>query len=301
MSIFDTIGRLMKKPAPGLLALEKAEVDAQAALDAATERLAALEANRTDAILSGDDARTAHRAALQTARDDIEDGRAALAAIQARLSQEREVAAEAARVAAYNTALAKRDEVAALILEKYPQLAGGLVDLIRLSAEADLAIEAANDDLPAGAEPLDKAEWLARSMPGTPRKLISEKKVQLWCRPDTKYPTDIQVGIKEGRNGRGISKTSGLPFDRHTFIERRWERARYVELGEKLSGLDLPGLVGGEPAFWESSPWSTAETILQKIKQHEALRRAHRAAPPEPPEIEVEYQLVDEPPAEAAE
>ncbi|MDI4666916.1 hypothetical protein K9U40_21705 [Xanthobacter autotrophicus] len=299
MSIFDTIGRLMKKPAPGLLALEKAEVDAQAALDAAKAKLADLEAGRVEAVLGGDDARTAHRASLQTARDDLEDAQAALLAIQSRLAQEREAAAEAARIAAYDAAIAKRDEVAALIREKYPQLAGGLVDLICASAEADLAIGAANANLPAGAERLEAVELVARARPGTPRKLISEKKVRLWCHRGTKIPC-AQSNITDQGNGRGIDKSGGR-FDGHTFIERRWERERYVELAEKLSALDLPGLIGGEPNYWTAAPWNTADTILKNIKEHEALRRAYRAAPPEPPEIEVEHELVIEPPAQAAE
>ncbi|MFG1300963.1 hypothetical protein V5F49_14315 [Xanthobacter sp. V3C-3] len=300
MSIFDNLSRLLKKPAPGVTALEKAEVDALTALDAAKAKLVGLEASRVEAVISGDDARTAHRAALQTARDDLEDAQAALLAIQSRLAQEREAAAEAGRVAAYDAAIAKRDATVALILEKYPQLAGGFVDLIRASAEADLAIEAVNADLPAGAEPLVQAERLARSMPGTPRRLLSEKTVRLWCHRGTKIPA-AQDNIVDHGNGEGISRHSGRHFDRHTFIERKWERERFTEWGEKLAAIDLPGLVGGEPNYWTAAPWNTADTILKNIKEHEAMRRAYRAAPPEPPEIEVEHELVIEPPAEAAE
>lgn len=309
MSIFDHLSRLLKKSAPGIAALEKAEADAQAALDAAKAKLSALAASRVEAVLGGDDARAAHRAAIQIGRDDEEDAQAALLAVQARLAQERDVAAQAARVAAYDAARDKRNAAAEVIRERYPQLAAGLVDLLRLAAEANAATEAANADLPSGARPLDDAESAVRDALSVPRELVSKRRVSLWCTAGSKLPVEDQKGIIDDGEGRGRKTfpatgargTTTSHYDKHEFIEQRWREGRPAAFGPRLAALDLPGLVAGEPDFWSASSWSSPEGILLKITDAKALRGAYRAAAPEPAGIVTEYELVGDLAPEAAE
>lgn len=307
MTVFDSIAKVFNSPKKATLpTLERAEADAMAALQAARGRVSELEAGRTEAVLAGDAARADHRTALQAARDDVEDAEAALAAIRARLSQDRAAAAEITRLAAYDAARAKRDAAAEAIRVRYPAAAAELLALIALAAEADAAVEAVNADLPAGATPLDDAEGLVRDVPGLPRQVIDERRVSLWCVAGTTRPADKQSGIVDRGGDRGARVvpagsgrgTSEVPFERRDFIARTIREGRNAEFGPRLRGLDLPSLVAGEPDLWATASWADPVLVLRKLAEGEDLRRAFQPEPAEPKTITI-YELAS--PAVAAE
>ncbi|MCJ2009853.1 MULTISPECIES: hypothetical protein [unclassified Methylobacterium] len=66
--------------------------------------------------------------------------------------------AEFARVERYEAARAQADDARRALAEMYPQLAGDLVSLLRVAAEAELAVKAADADLPRNAIPLANVE-----------------------------------------------------------------------------------------------------------------------------------------------
>jgi hypothetical protein len=66
--------------------------------------------------------------------------------------------AEAARRAAYDAAAAAREASVKALRDRYAELAAALAALLSDAVEAHRAIEAANSDLPSGAEPLPDVE-----------------------------------------------------------------------------------------------------------------------------------------------
>ncbi|RUW42987.1 MAG: hypothetical protein E5V37_23570 [Mesorhizobium sp.] len=151
-------------------------------LKAAEEATDALEAERKRVLLDGSDKDLAavedrlaaayrHTERLEAARDELE--RRIEAATVAETQQD--------RAAQYASAKAQADAAARLLSAKYPAIARDFAALLKALAEAAIAVEAANRNLPEGATPLVDPEFVVRGKPGEPEKTISQETVDVWC------------------------------------------------------------------------------------------------------------------------
>lgn len=76
--------------------------------------------------------------------------------------------AQAEKAERYARAKAARDRCATLIRQKYPSVQGALMELLAEIAAATAAVQAANNDLPDGADYLDSPEGVAFGYPDSP-------------------------------------------------------------------------------------------------------------------------------------
>lgn len=167
---------------------------------------------------------------------------------------------EKARVAAYAKARKLGSDATAAILDQYPRLARQVRDLLRQIAEAELAIDAVNKDLPAGAEHLPSPEIAARGRPIQPEQILSEKIEARWVHPMTMQPVDDaqQRTITAQPDGTGFSSTSGLTFYRGTFRRIVFLRAVAGDWPRRFANsITMPGLREDHLPEWSALTYLT--------------------------------------------
>jgi hypothetical protein len=191
-TILDKLRGVLRRPqnsaadlGTALADARRAETEAKTAVDKQAE---AVKANFLDDAAKRERDRT-ELERLRLAASDAEAIRGAL--------EERYVAAlasdeDARRQVVYAAAQAKANAAAAALSKAYPRLANSMVAMLKDLAEAQLAVTAANAELPTGALPIIDPEMEARGVPGQPREIVSDTEVELWGRFDMLTPVDEQ-------------------------------------------------------------------------------------------------------------
>ncbi|CDX22111.1 hypothetical protein MPL3356_390151 [Mesorhizobium plurifarium] len=263
-------------------------------LEAAAENL---EVERRRVLLDGTDKDLeAIEAKIASANRDIERAYAAKTELTKRLEAAKAAATESELRARYDAAKAQADAAGKMLRKEYPELAKRLVSLIRTLAEADVAVEEANRQLPADAPPLLPAEILVRRRPGTNEKIISEKEVSLWVHAGTVTPfAEDRQAEADQREKDYAANWNGLPPDgviqvgSSRVVKRRFIRKTYVPRGNAmlhtpLASIELPGLVGGDPPFWDQFRVSvqSPRSILARLQELATLKPAPPAEAGQP-------------------
>ena len=273
---------------------------AEAELAAAREAQAAAEAAYRAQLLTADEAALRR---LVEARTDagvrVDRALALVAALGERLAAAQDREAEADRVIAYEAARKQADEAREVLAQLYPQLANGLVDLLRAVAEAEIVVSRVNDDLPRGVDMLPGVEASVRDVPGSARELISEQVVELWCRPGERMPGTLNQGqVQIGHGGGGFIRPPSGPV--MNVVNRRYVERRYAEgvpgnFAYSLAvSMNLPGLRAGDAPFFRAAKPVDAPTPRQVLAVLDSLA-ANAASPTKPPRAEkVELELVSE-------
>lgn len=289
MSALTTLRNLLRRHPEAEPAEAEQDRDTAAAEVAAAEAaVAAAEAAYTAGLL---EANPADMRALddnrRAAAIRVDQARAFLAALETRLAEAQDREAERGKAERYAAARAQADAAADTLRDMYPQLAVALVDVLRSVAEAEVAVKAANADLPRGAAPLLPVESRVRDLPGRPEEIVSEAEVTRFCRKGVQMPGGLDQSAVSRVNG-------GHWFIQHTNAQNEYvaERA-FIEQsylpkdpGKSADGLaarlNLPGLRAGDAPFWKP-PGDTVrpEKVLLLIMEHEADRKFGDAALPE--------------------
>jgi hypothetical protein len=258
---------------------------AEAELAAAREAQAAAVAAYRAGLLSADEAALRQLdMACRDAEVRLDRAKALVEALRERLAEAREREAEAERVAMYQAARAQADDARKALIEFYPALAEDIVKLMELVARAEVEVEAANADLPRGAEPLAAVEHPARDVPAEADEVLSEVEVRRWVAVGNVKPgTFDQANVYKTGPGRGVIRIEGVPVNEctqcelRTFTERHFRRGAThrsaYRLAEKIS---LPGFGAADPYIWK--PMGSLSKPGEIIRQVEALRYAR----PEP-------------------
>lgn len=285
MSVADVLKKLRTgKSSVAEITAALAEIDVDA-LEAASE---ALEAERRRVLLDGSDKDLEAIEAKITAADrEVERAVAAKAELERRLEQATAAQSEGERIARYKAAKAKSKQAADRVVKEYAAHAKGLADLIRALAEATVAVQAANADLPAGAEPLADPEFSARGLPGLPRKVIAETEVVVWYHvsrdmivPEIQWPKLDKIDRDSGRTGI-LHLASGNDvwpgrYEKRKFIRREFVDPEPMVRPEPLSTIKLPGLIAGDPSFWSDWRTSDARSIVAKFEMLAQQKPARR-------------------------
>lgn len=160
---------LLRRLADALAAPEAQSLDAMVALideaqhaagRAQTEAAEAREA-ALDSALSHSEAQALRQKAEETGHDAARMAHA-FARLEAALSPRIEHEKEAARKARYQAAAEATDRCAERIRKDWPQVQAQLLDLVSETMRASAAVDAANQDPPQGAKPLERPEGAAR-------------------------------------------------------------------------------------------------------------------------------------------
>lgn len=285
-------------------------------LASSTEITAALEAARTatdEADAAVATAEKAYRAALLTETpaalralvDEQVDqkivadqARARAAKLEADLESALAAEAEDGRAKRYAEAKALADAAHEKLWSEYPKAAASIRDLLRAIAEADIAVAAANEDLPAGAERLDKPEE-ARGTRYEFREEIGEDRVLLWAgegAPGTPLNEELQGQVVANTTSRRGGPPEGtlrrdngsyLKCVRGLFIRRKFlpDRSGW-HIGSLASAISLPAAEAGDSDFWEPTEGG-AGYVLRKLDKPLLKRPPYKAREPE-----YEYSLI---------
>lgn len=271
--------------------LEDALADARAEAAAAASEAAKAEARYREGLLSLDEKALAQTLEAQTAAKIRHDRATALVE---RLEEQHAAAvtreAEAARVERYSAAQAASEAAMAKLRNVYPKAAAEIVSVLLTLADARDAVDAANADLPAGAERLRRPEEAVRSLPGMHEEVLSERRVMKWVFSANGNPLDDQAALRvrehPERKGHGVlalMEGGGKSVERREFIERvivPQELPRWVT--DLAASVVLPELVAGMPPFWSGcasgEPHAVRGRARKLAEQAEAARQAPAAA-----------------------
>jgi hypothetical protein len=269
-----------------LAAALAAQADAEAAYRAALIKGNEAEEDQADAERQAIDKRIVRaKILIETLRECLAE------------AQERELEAE--RVERYEAARRQGDEAGDALRVLYPQFAGGIVELLRAVAEAEIAVKAANGDLPRGAAPLAGVENRVRNFPGFPDEVLSETHVERWVRIGQILPGNFDQGeVRPTEGNRGTLRVRGLPANEgygvelRQFIQRELFPATFSGGTDSLAlGVSLPGFMEGEPKLFEpiERPYQGGlhpAHVLEKIAGLRAVApRGDPANPPQPTPI----------------
>ncbi|TPN53994.1 hypothetical protein [Mesorhizobium sp. B1-1-7] len=276
------------------------EVRAKLALidiDAMESRASELEAKRRALLGSGEDSDIdAIEAEIVKANRDIERATAIQEDLQKRLAaiEAEQTRADREKLYAQAAALSTPKRVAE-IEQRYEALGKAAVDLIREIAEAEIAINAANANLPDDATRLPSFELIMRGLPGEPEQRGKSKLLPMtwyytkdaegWGKVEAQY-VDRIVPKADGKTGK-LPRGGGNDLDVELrqfreveiLVERGW--AQPVPLA---ASIKLPAFHVGEADVWV--PWGNtgfmceigqdASAILDRIEtaKRERLRPA---------------------------
>lgn len=252
---------------------------ARAELDSADSAVVAAETAYDEGLLTLD------KVALRRLLDDKVEAGIECDQIRARLAKmerehEKALEAEAAdrRQAAYNEAKAAAEAARKKITTEYPRLAKDLRAILKTIAESDLLVDAANEDLPAGAERLAKAEDF-RSQPNRYREERGQAVVDAWVPigdRSSPLPDEMQRRVRPeerarrdgAQYGRVQTQSGGwLEVERRRFTRVEFlphEDGRYI--AQLAAELNLPPLHAGASPYWLAAAHAPHHTVAELEK-----------------------------------
>lgn len=233
--------------------------------------------------------------AKQDAAIEVDRCRAVIAKLEGQLERATASEAEISRLASYEKAKDLSEAARKRLIKDYPKAAENIRSILRELAEAELAVRAANDNLPEGAPVLQGPE-VTRGAPTLYREELGEEVVELWCGVgdrSTPIPDNLQSRVHpEARIRRGETELRGsLPTSsssmevvKRRLIRRKFrsqQSGRYV--APLASDVALPPLLAGASDFWKPESGG-AHGVLQQLNKP-LLEPAASAERP----IEIEY------------
>lgn len=240
----------------------------------ARSELAGIADQRTEALLSDDDAaldRLDRR--TEALHRTLERCEFALPQLQERLRAADKRGAEENRRAAFEKAKAAAKEAEKRLLRDYNRLAGELLGLILTATEAIAEVDRVNRDLPEGFEPVQIPPGLARGATYFPEKVVDEEIVERWVGQKSGALVDQRL-VQDLGNGVGTieTATSNTPCVRRSFREISFQ----AEVRDHVERLDqllvLPGLFNAEPPIWSGSS-DYVEDAVELLREATAVKR----------------------------
>ena len=153
--MLDRFRKILKEGAPSAARLAE-ELAAARKLEAETgAELNRLQELRTTLLTADDGARERNRNQINEARDRQEDVALYVVELARRYEAADQAEANQRKLTAYHNATRQRDEATKLLRKEYPAAARKILEVLRVVADADLAVASVNADLPAGAAKLD--------------------------------------------------------------------------------------------------------------------------------------------------
>lgn len=231
--------------------------NAQAKRAAAFAEVEAAERAQTVAATADGDAADG---VLESATRRLRDARDLVDAFDRRLIPSAEAAVTDAKASVtdaekqvqYAAAEAKGAAARAKLVKDYPGLEQRYTELLNLIAEADAAIDAANANLPANADPLPTVEGPVRDYPAQAERIASDSVQGLWYHQDGSRVLD-QSRVKDGKYQP--HRSSGMVHHVVTDHCRKIDTRVIVSVpfragvsGPRLSATKLPPLKPEAPA-----------------------------------------------------
>jgi hypothetical protein len=233
--------------------IETALAGARAAIEAATAEHDEAEKSYKAGLLTLDETALRKVGESKAAAVIRRDRATALVEILAqRLAETKAAEDETRRQTAYADARAHAQRTAERLRETYPRLAEQMRELLCEVYKAESLVAEANRNLPAGAEQLAGPEFLARGTPGRERRIVHEKTVELWTRPDGTQPAPNQDEIVAQGDGSGFRPKGRMALQGDgRFVKRQFVRREFFPAvpahnpSSLATTIALPTLTGG--------------------------------------------------------
>ncbi|MFD2675995.1 hypothetical protein [Camelimonas lactis] len=256
-------------------ALESAKADAEATQADLESAEAAYLASLTDldeaASARADDARSAARRSADRAVALVE-------LIESRLADAIAREAQAAKRAAYDAAKAASAKASADLVRIYPKAAIQIRDVLLAVAQAEVDVQAANEDLPEGAERLHGPETQLILAPGYEREDISSEEIELWCVDGDRsrvLPDDQQKKVRRIEGNRALYAWPGGDPNLNVTLRKFRKEVYYPHRSpdrakSPLAVTVLPDLNTHAPDIWNSNGTSgsyalaTMKSLIRK-------------------------------------
>jgi hypothetical protein len=196
----------------------------------------------------------------------VDQAAAIIVSLEAKLAAAIGSETEARRREQYDSASALAETARKQLFADYPAAAEKIRAVLRAIAAADIAVEAANQDLPEGAAPIAKPEN-SRALPNFPQEMISEERVELWSGAGDTRPIPPEFQHTAQTNGRDTTAQTGS--GRIEVVKRTFDRTEYLPalFGRHspalASAIELPGLSFGEGPYW--TPASDPAAVLAQL------------------------------------
>lgn len=267
--------------------------EARRVRDTTAAEIAELEGARRAMLTADEPVRAKHKRSLAEAQDRLADAELYVVELQAKLAEALSAEAEAGRREVYKSAAAKASAAAGRLSKEYARHAGAIRDVICAIAEAELAVNAANADLPCGAAPLVGPERIVRDGAASPRTIIGDTIVKLWVYPGTGnvLPPEAQATVRQnGASSKGSLPSQSKMGDPFKEVELR--SFRRIEFRPEVRAdharalarsVELPGLRAGEPPFWSSDAGDPSAVL----RRADSLKAAALAKPPADVRVEL--------------
>lgn len=212
-----------------------------------------------ESLLADDGDPAAMLTAMQAAKIKRDRGEAQVAALTVRLNAVREAAEQDRRRAIYQDAEAKAEAARVALVQEYPAIARQMHGLLRLLAEAEIKVEEANADLPAGVAPIMSPEVQVRSPGVNLPPLPPRVEVKLWAPMGGPEPLP-EADQRKVRRALGrpdwvghVLRDDGTELECHrrTFLKFYEYEKPAGDWGTNLAGdVSLPALYPFTPALW---------------------------------------------------
>lgn len=203
------------------------------------------------------------------AQIEIDQVRAKIAKLERQHAEAIDAEAENVRQQQYDKAK-ELVEAARKKLPSYEKAALQIREVLRAIAEADMAVELANESLPAGASRLDKAEDI-RSTRQLYREDLKQEFVELWAGigdQRTPIPDHLQRQVNpDARPRAGVASNGEVAFTGRVrtdgggvleVVKRRFIRTKYLpdrsgwHAPSLAASVELPPLDAGSSPFWSA-------------------------------------------------
>ncbi len=262
------INKLLGKQSSSDLAA--AITKAQAELEAAEAAVVAAKTAYDDGLLTSD------KKTLRVLLDDATEAGIEVDQVKAKIAKlerehEKAIEAEAENVRQQQYDKAKElVEAARKKLPSYEKAALQIRDVLRSIAEADMAVELANESLPSGASRLDKAEDV-RSTRQLYREDVKQEFVELWAGiGDQRTPIHDHLQHQVNPDARpraGVASNGEVAFTGRVradgggvleVVKRRFIRTKYLpdrsgwHAPSLAASVELPPLDAGSSPFWSA-------------------------------------------------
>ncbi|MDX3976148.1 hypothetical protein [Shinella sp.] len=243
---------------------------AQAELEAAEAAVVAAKTAYDDGLLTSD------KKTLRVLLDDATEAGIEIDQVRAKIAKLERQHAEAIEVEAENVRQLQYEKAKDLVdaarkkLPSYEKAAMQIRDVLRAIAEADMAVELANESLPDGAARLDKAEDI-RSTRQLYREDIKQEFVELWAGigdQSTPIPDHLQHQVNpDARPRAGVATNGDIALTGRVrtdgggvleVVRRRFIRTKYLpdragwHSPSLSSTVELPSLAAGSSPLWSA-------------------------------------------------
>ena len=217
-------------------------------------------------LLSTPDRLPAHHALAAAAEAQVREADALVAVLTERHAAAIAVEAEAARQAAHDRAVELVEQARTLMRRDYEKACELLAAIAGAVHAADLAVQAANRDLPAATSPLNYAEDGVRDLAGVAGGKVRARTEEGWVADGYGGHLDASAKVTETGHNVGVwDGPRGLTTVRRARFSIVVSRATVPGLrGSRIAQMLVPALRADDPAF---IAWPHEPAALAKLRQ----------------------------------